>query len=51
MLRMHASDFARIPGLAEAIARGDRGAIQRIIEENRALLDGGDPLIVDSDRR
>src|SRR6185369_4002544 len=35
MLRMHANDFARIPGLAEAVARGDRAGVQRIVEQNR----------------
>jgi len=48
MLRMHANDFARIPGLADAVARGDHAAVQRIVEQNRALLGGGEPLVVDS---
>jgi signal transduction histidine kinase len=48
MLRMHASDFARLPGLADAIARGDRVTVQRIVEQNRGLLAGGEPLVVDS---
>lgn len=48
MLRMHASDFARAPGLAEAIARGDRAALRQIAEQNKAVLGGSEPLIVDS---
>jgi signal transduction histidine kinase len=51
MLRMHASDFARLPGLADAIARGDRGAVHRIVEQNRTLLGGDDPLVVDAEGR
>ena len=48
MLRMHASDFARTPGLAEAIARGDRAALRQLAEQNKAILGGSEPLIVDS---
>ena len=48
MLRMHANDFARAPGLAEAIARGDRAALRQIAEQNKAVLGGSEPLIVDS---
>jgi signal transduction histidine kinase len=47
MLRMHASDFARLPGLAAALARGDRAAVQRLVDDNRSLLGGGDALVVD----
>jgi signal transduction histidine kinase len=48
MLRMHASDFARTPGLAEAIARGDRAAVRQLAEQNRVALGGSEPLVVDS---
>ena len=48
MLRMHASDFARTPGLAEAIARGDRAAVRQLAEQNRAALGGSEPLVVDA---
>src|SRR5262245_41855344 len=48
MLRMHASDFAKTPGLADAIARGDRAALRRLAEQSRTALGGSEPLIVDS---
>ena len=48
MLRMHASDFARTPGLAAAIARGDRAALRQLAEQSRGILGGSEPLIVDS---
>jgi signal transduction histidine kinase len=48
MLRMHAADVARIPGLADALARGDSRAVQQLIETNRALLGGGEALVVDA---
>ena len=48
MLRMHAADFARVPGLAEALARDDAAAVRQLVEQNRALLGGGEALIVDS---
>ncbi len=48
MLRMHAADFARVPGLAEAIVRGDAATVKQLVDKNRALLGGGEPLIVDS---
>jgi signal transduction histidine kinase len=47
MLRMHAADIARIPGLADAVARGDTKSVQQLVETNRALLGGGEPLVVD----
>ena len=47
MLRMHAHDFAQTRGLAEAIARGDRQAIQQLADQNRALLGGAEPFVVD----
>jgi len=48
MLKMHAADIARVPGLADALARGDTRAVQQLIETNRALLGGGEALVVDS---
>jgi len=48
MLRMHASDFAKTPGLAEAIARGDRAALRQLAEQSKTALGGSEPLIVDS---
>jgi signal transduction histidine kinase len=48
MLRMHAADVARIPGLADALARGDLRGIQQLIETNRGLLGGGEPLVIDT---
>jgi len=48
MLRMHAADVARIPGLADALTRGDTRTVQQLIETNRALLGGGEVLVVDS---
>jgi signal transduction histidine kinase len=51
MLRMHANDFARAPGLAEAIARGNRAALRVLAEQNRGALGGSEPMIVDSSGR
>jgi signal transduction histidine kinase len=51
MLRMHANDFARTPGLAQAIARGDRAALRQLAEQNRTALGGSEPVIVDSSGR
>jgi len=51
MLRMHAADFARVPGLADALARGDTAIVRQIVDRNRALLGGGEPLIVDAGGR
>jgi signal transduction histidine kinase len=48
MLRMHAADFARIPGLADALVRGDSATVKQLVNRNRALLGGGEPLIVDA---
>ena len=48
MLRMHAADVARIPGLADALARGDARGVRQLIETNRALLGGGEALVVDA---
>lgn len=48
MLRMHAADFARVPGLADALARGDSTTVRQLVNKNRALLAGGEPLIVDA---
>ena len=48
MLRMHAADFARVPGLADALARGDSATVRQLVNKNRALLGGGEPLIVDA---
>jgi signal transduction histidine kinase len=48
MLRMHAADFARVPGLAEALVRGDGATVRQLVDKNRALLGGAEPLIVDS---
>jgi len=48
MLRMHAADFARVPGLADALARGDLATVRQLVDKNRALLGGGEPLIVDA---
>jgi len=51
MLRMHAADFARVPGLADALARDDSATVRQLVNRNRALLGGGEPLIVDASGR
>ena len=51
MLRMHAADFARVPGLADALARGDSATVAQLVNEHRAVLGGGEPLIVDATGR
>jgi signal transduction histidine kinase len=48
MLRMHAADFARVPGLADALERNDSAAVKQLVNKNRALLAGGEPLVVDA---
>jgi signal transduction histidine kinase len=51
MLRMHAHDFAQTRGLAEALARGDRQAVQQLADQNRALLGGAEPFVIDDNGR
>ena len=45
-LMMHAKDLAHAPGLAEAVAAGDRARAIRLVEDARATLGGGDAVLV-----
>ena len=45
-LMMHAKDLAGAPGLAEALASGDRTRAIATVESARAALGGGDPVII-----
>jgi len=48
MLRMQAQDFARVPGLSQALARGDTPTIRALAQRAEPSL-GGEPLVVASD--
>jgi hypothetical protein len=45
-LMMHAKDLAHAPGLADAVAGGDRARAIRLVEDARATLGGGDAVLV-----
>lgn len=45
-LMMHAKDLAHAPGLADAVAAGDRARAIRLVEDARATLGGGDAVLV-----
>ena len=45
-LMMHAKDLAHAPGLAQAVAAGDRARAIRLVEDARATLGGGDAVLV-----
>ena len=45
-LMMHAKDLAHLPGLAEAIASGDRLRAIRLVDDAHASLGGGDAVLV-----
>ena len=45
-LMMHAKDLAHLPGLAEAVASGDRLRAIRLVDDARASLGGGDAVLV-----
>jgi signal transduction histidine kinase len=45
-LMMHAKDLAHLPGLAEAIASGDRLRAIRLVDDAHATLGGGDAVLV-----
>ncbi|HET7373204.1 MAG TPA: ATP-binding protein [Gemmatimonadaceae bacterium] len=45
-MMMHAKDLAHAPGLAEAVASGDRALAIRLVEDARATLGGGDAVLV-----
>ncbi len=49
MLRMHAGEVARAPGLAAALARDDRPAVRRLAEQLQPGLGDGVPLVVSAD--
>jgi signal transduction histidine kinase len=46
VLMMHAKDLAHTPGLADAVAAGDRARAIRLVEVARASLGGGDAVLV-----
>jgi signal transduction histidine kinase len=43
---MHAKDLAHVPGLADAVAAGDRVRAIRLVEDARTTLGGGDAVLV-----
>jgi two-component system NtrC family sensor kinase len=45
-LMMHAKDLAHVPGLADAVAAGDRARAIRLVEDARTTLGGGDAVLV-----
>ena len=45
-LMMHAKDLAHLPGLAEAVAAGDRLRAIRLVDDAHATLGGGDAVLV-----
>jgi signal transduction histidine kinase len=45
-LMMHAKDLAHVPGLADAVAAGDRVRAIRLVEDARTTLGGGDAVLV-----
>jgi len=45
-LMMHAKDLAHLPGLAEAVATGDRLRAIRLVDDAHATLGGGDAVLV-----
>ena len=45
-LMMHAKDLAHVPGLAQAVASGDRVQAIRLVEQARTTLGGGDAVLV-----
>lgn len=45
-LMMHAKDLAHAPGLADAVASGDRARAIRLVEDARATLGAGDAVLV-----
>lgn len=45
-LMMHAKDLAHAPGLAAAVAAGDRVRAIRLVEDARTTLGGGDAVLV-----
>ncbi len=51
VLKMHAMDFARSPGLAEALSRGDRPGVEQVAQRATPGLDGSEPVVVASDGR
>lgn len=48
-LMMRAKDLAHVPGLAEAVERGDRPAVLSVLEGVRASLGAAAPLVESSD--
>ncbi len=51
VLKMHAMEFARSPGLAEALSRGDRPGVEQLAQRAAPGLDGSEPVIVAADGR
>lgn len=48
-LMMHAKELAHVPGLAEAVSRGDRASTMSLIEAVRPSLGTGQPLVRGAD--